>query len=116
MKHILLILSATLTLTFGSCQKWETHSTPESVSILTEPAEVGEQAAEGTRAVTIAATSSWSAVSNDSWLYVTPSSGKKGIQEVKIHFNRNKTGKSRKGSVTFTCGDYSETFTLTQNR
>lgn len=116
MRNILLIIVAAISLAMGSCQKWEKPSTPESISILTEPLEVGEPSSEGIRAVTIAASADWTAVSNDSWLYVTPSSGHKGIQEVVIHFNANKTGKSRKGSVIFTCGKHSETFRLTQNR
>jgi hypothetical protein len=65
--------------------------------------------------VTIAATSDWTAVSNDAWITVSPSSGGVGIQEVVLSFQENNTGAVRKGSVTFTAGSYSESYTLTQN-
>ena len=99
-----------------SCQKWGTPSTPDSVSVLTQPQANAESKDGGTRKVTIAATSDWIAVSDKGWLYASPSSGSKGIKEVIIYFNPNTTGSSRTGTVTFTCGDYSETFTLTQSR
>lgn len=117
MKHNLtLLIIALITICLGSCQKWEKPSTPESVSILTEPQTNGESNKGGVRAVTIAATSQWTAVSDAGWLWVTPSSGGKGVQEVTINFTKNSTGQTRKGTVTFTSGDHSETFTLTQSR
>ena len=116
MRYTILTAIAVFSLCLGSCQKWEKPSTPESVSILTEPQVNGEYAKGGVRAVTIAATSKWTAVSDAGWLWVTPSSGDKGIQEVTINFMKNSTGQTRKGTVTFTSGDHSETFTLTQSR
>ena len=116
MHKIILLITAVFALTAASCQKWETPSTPDSVSILTQAVAGGESQLGGTKAVTIAATSDWTAVSDKGWLYVTPSSGSKGIQEVVIHFNENTTSQSRTGKITFTCGGYSETFTLTQKR
>lgn len=83
---------------------------------MTEAGTDGESGKGGIRAVTIAATSDWTAVSDKGWLYATPSSGTKGIKEVVIHFNPNTTGTKRTGTITFTCGKHSETFTLTQNR
>ena len=116
MRKTTLILAAAFSLIAVSCQKWETPSTPDSVSILTEAVTGGESQSGGSKSVTIAATSDWTAVSDKGWLYVTPSSGSKGIQEVVIHFSENTTGQSRTGKITFTCGDYSEVFTLVQKR
>lgn len=117
MRQYLIILCISLfAASLDSCQKWETPSTPGSVTILTEPQPAGEPAAEGSRKVTIATTSDWTAVSDQGWLYVTPSSGSKGIQEVVIHFNANTTKKSRTGQITFRCGSRSATFTLSQSK
>ena len=75
----------------------------------------GETVEAGTRAVTIAATCDWRAVSNDAWISVSPDSGDRGIHEVILSFSENTTGAVRHGSVTFSAGSYSETFKLTQN-
>lgn len=98
---------------FTSCQKERTTQTPESVTVITQPISGGEEAAAGTRAVTIAATCDWKAVSNHSWITVSPDSGKVGVQEVILTYEAN-DGELRTGSVTFTAGTYSETFKLTQ--
>jgi hypothetical protein len=114
LKHLLLLM-AFFALAAVSCQKQEAQPTPESVAIITQPDAKGEPAAAGTRPVTIAATSDWSAVSNDAWITVSPASGPKGMQEVILSFEENTTGAKRTGSVTFTSGKHSETFLLTQN-
>ena len=113
--RVFLSLVALLAIIGVSCQKQETSETPESVALVTKPDSKGEAAAAGTRAVTIAATSDWTAVSNDEWITVNPTSGPKGMQEVILSFQENTTGAKRTGSVTFTAGTYSETFVLTQN-
>ena len=113
--RLFLSLVALLAIVGVSCQKQETPKTPESVALVTVPDSKGEPAEGGTRAVTIAATSDWSAVSNDAWITVNPTSGPKGMQEVILSFGENATGAKRTGSVTFTSGTYSETFVLTQN-
>lgn len=114
LKHLLLLM-AFFAITVVSCQKQETPQTPESVAIITQPDAKGEPTTAGTRSVTIAATSDWSAVSNDAWITVSPASGPKGMQEVILSFEENTTGQKRTGSVTFTSGAHSETFLLTQN-
>ena len=115
LRHLLLLI-AFVAISVVSCQKQETTKTPESVAIITKPDAKGETAAAGTRAVTIAATSNWSAVSSQpGWLSVSPDSGTKGMQEVILTFKENASGEVRTGTVTFTSGTYSESFTLTQN-
>lgn len=115
MKHkILLLIMAISAIAFVSCQKQRTTTTPESVAVITQPIDGGEPAEAGTRAVTIAATCDWTAVSNDSWISVSPASGKVGMKEVILTFQENTTGEVRVGSVTFKAGTYSESFTLTQ--
>lgn len=112
---ILLRITAFLAIGFSACQKQETTTTPESVAVITQPQPKGESAAAGTRAVTIAATSAWTASSNSTWLTVSPASGERGMQEVILTFQENILSEERTGVVTFTAGTYSETFTLVQN-
>ena len=114
LRHLLL-LRVFIAISVVSCQKQETTTSPESVALITKPDSKGEPAQAGTRAVTIAATSNWSAVSNADWITVSPDSGSKGIQEVILTFTENTTGAVRTGAVTFTAGTYSETFNLKQN-
>jgi hypothetical protein len=114
--HRLLVFVSVMLLAAGACQKQVPQTVPESVTIITEPLAAGESSAGGQRPITIAASSDWTAVSNQGWIYVTPSSGGKGIQEVTIHFDPNTTGKRREGSITFTSGTYSESYTLTQKK
>lgn len=110
------LIAAFIAISFSACQKQETYQTPESVAVMTKPdASKNEPGQAGTRAVTIAATYDWTAVSNDAWITVSPSSGGVGIQEVVLSFQENNTGAVRKGSVTFTAGSYSESYMLTQN-
>jgi hypothetical protein len=114
LKHLLLLV-AFAAIAVISCQKQETPQTPESVTLITQPDPKGETVEAGTRAVTIAATCDWRAVSNDAWISVSPDSGDRGIHEVILSFSENTTGAVRQGSVTFSAGSYSETFKLTQN-
>jgi hypothetical protein len=113
-KIVLLIIALMSVAFLSSCQKQDVKTSPESVAVITKPQPAGETSAEGIRPVTIAATSSWSAVSDSDWLTVSPASGEKGMQEVILSFSANTTGASRTGKVTFTAGSYSETFTLVQ--
>ena len=48
--------------------------------------------------------SSWSATTNESWIRVTPTSGKAGTAEVRIKISPNKESAETKGEVTFTSG------------
>ena len=113
-KHLLLLMAFAIIAAI-SCQKQEVSQAPESVAIVTQPDPKGETVQAGTRAVTIAATADWSAISDADWITVNPSSGPKGMHEVVLTFTENTTGAKRTGSVTFTSGTYSETYTLTQN-
>ena len=109
-------IASVMLLAASACQKQVPQTVPESVTIITEPLAAGESAAGGERPIPIAASSDWTSVSNQGWIYVTPSSGGKGIQEVTIHFDPNTTGKRRQVCITFTSGTYSETYTLTQKK
>lgn len=116
MKHkLVLMVAALFAICVSSCQKVETQQSPESVAVITQPQPKGEPGTQGTRPVTIAATSDWTATSDCTWLTVTPASGSKGMQEVILSFDDN-PGEERTGTVTFTAGTYSETFTLVQNK
>lgn len=112
---ILLPIIASAAILFSACQKQETNQTPDSVAIITQPQAKGEVATAGTRAITIAATADWTAVSEADWITVAPDSGDTGVQEVILSFSENTSGAERTGKVTFRSGNYTETFTLVQN-
>lgn len=115
-QHFIALVCMLVSVMCVSCQKQETHITPATVTVLTQPQPSGEPATEGYRKVTIAATADWTATSDVGWLTVSPFSGGKGIQEVTLHFQSNGTNKYRTGTITFKSGGRSETFTLTQQR
>lgn len=116
-QKIVLVIAAMLAFCCAfSCQKVETPKSPESVAVITKPQAAGEPNTAGTRPVTIAATSHWTATSDSNWLTVSPAEGDKGMQEVILTFSANTTGQERTGKVTFTAGTYSETFVLVQNK
>ena len=115
---VLLAFAATMLVAATGCQNnlylhMEDMDTPQSVYVWTTPApEVGPTA--GTQAVTIYATSDWTAVSEASWISLDKTEGSKGPNEVLLSYDSNNTGSQRQGIVKFTAGNYSETFTLTQ--
>lgn len=114
--HRILAIAMVMLLAASACQKQVSPTVPECITIITEPLAAGESSEGGLRPITIAASSDWTAVSDQGWLYVTPSSGGKGIQEVTIHFDPNTSGKRREGSIIFTSGTYSESYILTQKK
>jgi hypothetical protein len=87
-KIVLLIIALMSVAFLSSCQKQDVKTSPESVAVITKPQPAGETSAEGIRPVTIAATCSWSAVSDSDWLTVSPASGEKGMQEVILSFRQ----------------------------
>lgn len=115
-KIVLAIVALLTVCCVFSCQKVEPQKSPESVAVITKPQPTGEPSTAGTRPVTIAATSHWTATSDSNWLTVSPAEGEKGMQEVILTFSDNTTGQERTGKVTFTSGTYSETFVLVQNK
>lgn len=106
--------SVALVLLMG-CQPVHTPDTPESVSVRTVAGEP-MTSAEGTHCLTIDATCEWKATPECEWITVTPDSGKRGICEVTLSYQANGTGADRSGTVRFTAGSYSETYTLEQSK
>lgn len=120
MKKFLVIAASLATLLFGTagCQKdphlhMEDADTPQSVYVWTRPGKPVESNA-GIQAVTIYATSDWTAESEASWISVDPASGSKGPNEVILTYSANNTGSPRTGVVVFKAGDIVDTFTLSQ--
>ena len=116
----LLTVAATLLAALTGCQNdkylhMEDYDTPESVFVWTQPGANPVSSSAGVQAVTIYATSDWTAVSEASWITLDRNSGAKGPNEVILSYDANGTGSTRIGIVKFTAGSYSETFTLTQN-
>lgn len=89
------------------------EDTPDSLYIHTSGATV--DAAAGTRSITVYTTCAWQASGND-WISIDPASADaKGIYAVHLGFTANDTGSPRTGIVVFKAGNYTETYTLTQN-
>lgn len=109
-KNYLLLVPVLLCLCLAGC-KDEAEPSPDSVVVSTAPLTV--EAAAGFDSVTIFATCGWTAT-GDGWIAIDPASGERGIHAVTLTFGANETGAVRTGSVTFTAGSYSETFTLSQ--
>ncbi len=116
-QQLLLWVVAFCALGFLSCQKQKNPISPESVALMTQsitdPSKF-EPPTAGTRAVTIAATSEWTAVSNVTWISVSPSSGPRGIHEVILTYEENTTAEVRQGVVVFSSAKNSESYTLNQ--
>lgn len=112
-KFLLLILGVALLGLVCGCQKMRTTTAPQSVCVRTQSGSPVESTA-GTKAVTIDATASWTARSEADWITVSPDKGERGVNEVILTYTANTTSSARKGSVVFTSGKYSETFTLEQ--
>lgn len=97
-----------------SCQKVEKPRTKATVTVATVPSGM-QSPLEGTKTITIWPTAHWEATSDVDWITVEPSSGERGTQEVKIHYEENFTSAVRTAVVTFTAAEGSDTYTLTQN-
>lgn len=117
MKKVLMTIAAVLitVAVAPSCQKEYKPSTPDSVALYTHPGNPVSFKA-GTKAVTITATTDWTASSSVNWITVSPSSGSRGINEVVLSYTENTGSAQRSGSVVFTSkGGYSESYELKQN-
>lgn len=115
-KILLLILGAIAVLgVVCGCQKVKTSQTPLSVSVRTKSGSPVASIA-GQKAVTIDATASWTATPESDWISVSPDRGEKGVNEVILTYTANATGAQRVGTVRFTSGSHSETFTLKQDK
>lgn len=116
MKRIALFIVSVIMIlpALGSCQKVQTSTTKDTVTVATQPSGM-QTAMEGTKRITIWPTAHWEATSNVQWIKVKPSSGERGTQEVTLEYEENFTGEVRVGVVTFTAAQGSDTYTLTQN-
>lgn len=109
------IIASLALILFAGCQPVHTPATPESVSVRTV-AGAPMPSTAGTHCVTIDATCDWTATPECNWISVTPDSGSRGVNEVTLSFQANGTGADRSGTVRFTAGSYSETYTLQQSK
>lgn len=119
-KLVLTAALAALLLGASGCQKdrhlhMEDYDTPQSVYVWTRPAGAVEAGA-GIQAVTIYATSDWTASTDADWVSIDPESGSKGPNEVIITYSTNTSGAPRSAVVTFKAGKIVDTFTLSQKQ
>ncbi len=110
----ILLMAATAALFCASCQKVEKPHKKDTVTVATVPSGL-QSPLEGTKTITIWPTAHWEATVDVDWITVEPSSGERGTQEVKLHYEENFTPSVRTGIVTFTAAEGSDTYTLTQN-
>ena len=83
--------------------RWEI--TPASVTLSSE----GE-----TSNIIVGANGNWTVTSNNEWCTVTPASGGNGQTVVKIAATKNPTNEIRNAELTFASGNYSKTYSVTQ--
>ena len=103
MKKISMLLLAVLLL--AACDPNGAQKMLISPQTITAPNEGGEFD------LSIIVSEDWTATVSDSWIEVTPSSGKSAITKLKVYVAPAENNSESTGKVTFTCGD--ETATLT---
>ena len=87
---------------------------PDSLS-LSATSWTGVSASGDVKNITITSIGTWTAVSNQSWITLSRTSGTNGVStSVTVSANTSTTS-SRTGSITFTCGTTNATLTITQN-
>lgn len=84
--------------------------TPSSLSFTPTPLII-----TGSKNLTVESSGNWTGVSNTGVGTITPSSGVAGTTDVLFNPGRNTGTSSRNGTLTFTCGNASDTVTWTQN-
>ena len=84
--------------------------TPSSLSFTPIPLII-----TGSTNLTVESSGNWTGVSNTGIGTITPSSGVAGTTAVLFNPGRNASTSSRNGTLTFTCGNTSDTVTWTQN-
>lgn len=84
--------------------------TPSSLSFTPIPSII-----TGSTNLTVESSGNWTGVSNTGIGTITPSSGVAGTTAVLFNPGRNASTSSRNGTLTFTCGNTSDTVTWTQN-
>lgn len=115
MKRLAILLIAAASVLFSAgCQRVEKPHTKATVTVATQPSGL-QSPLEGTKTITIWPTAHWEATADVDWITVEPSSGERGTQEVKLHYEENFTSAVRVGIVTFRAAEGSDTYTLTQN-
>lgn len=68
----------------------------------------------GSQRVSFSTNYDWEASASDSWIQVSPASGKKGNASVSISVAGNDTGKARKGNVTINSSTLKKTISVNQ--
>ena len=105
MKKIFLFLLPALMLFAAGCKdKNLPEDLPQTLSVNPELITCPDAGGDYTLTLT-SPNGAWSATSNESWIRVTPTSGKAGTAEVRIKISPNKESAETKGEVTFTSGN-----------
>ncbi len=105
MKKLLFFLLPALMLFAAGCKdKNLPEELPQTLSVNPELITCPDAGGDYTLTLT-SPNGAWSATSNESWIRVTPTSGKAGTAEVRIKISPNKESAETKGEVTFTSGN-----------
>ena len=83
-------------------------------SISIEPTEIEFEAAGGEQTITVTSSDSWRLTTSSDWIATSTKSGNNGSM-VNIAVGYNTSDEIRTGIITFTCGDKTAKFTVTQN-
>ena len=83
-------------------------------SISIEPTEIEFEAEGGERNITVTSSDSWRLTTSSDWIATSTKSGNNGSM-VNIAVGYNTSDEIRTGIITFTCGDKTAKFTVTQN-
>ena len=102
-KIFLFLLPAVMLFAAGCKDKNLPEELPQTLSVNPELITCPDAGGDYTLVLT-SPNSSWSATTNESWIRVTPTSGKAGTAEVRIKISPNKESAETKGEVTFTSG------------
>ena len=83
-------------------------------SISIEPTEIEFEAEGGEQTITVTSSDSWRLTTSSDWIATSTKSGNNGSM-VNIAVGYNTSDEIRTGIITFTCGDKTAKFTVTQN-
>ncbi len=103
-KLLFFLLPALMLFAVGCKDKNLPEDLPQTLSVNPELITCPDAGGDYTLTLT-SPNGAWSATSNESWIRVTPTSGKAGTAEVRIKISPNKESAETKGEVTFTSGN-----------
>ena len=114
MKHFHIFILSFPLLFLNGCQLiFPENETDPEIALINSPTDLLE-AGENSFTFVVSATHSWNAYYNESWIFLSPSSGEAGETEVTLYVEANDTHENRNSFITFNCEDVSEILNIEQ--